>query len=161
MPTSNRYSFARKFEESSKMGKHKTVLLRSTGAPIDDAKRWKSIDWSKARREVRRLQMRIAKAVTEGKHGKVKTLHRILTHSFHAKALAVKRVTSIGSTNEMESYNMRIIVGQSHKGCFMECSSRVTRQLSSTVPRGEWGGNVPDLPGSEKVEDQCQLELFT
>jgi len=55
---------------------------------------WRSIDWEKARREVRRLQMRIAKAVLEGKHGKVKALQWILTHSFHAKALAVKRVTS-------------------------------------------------------------------
>ncbi len=55
---------------------------------------WRSIDWKKARREVRRLQMRIAKAVKEGKHGKVKALQWMLTHSFYAKALAVKRVTS-------------------------------------------------------------------
>ena len=55
---------------------------------------WRSIDWEKARREVRRLQMRIAKAVKEGKYGRVKSLQWILTHSFHAKALAVKRVTS-------------------------------------------------------------------
>lgn len=55
---------------------------------------WRSIDWKTARREVRRLQMRIAKAVQEGKHGKVKSLQWILTHSFYAKALAVKRVTS-------------------------------------------------------------------
>jgi len=55
---------------------------------------WRSIDWKTARQEVRRLQMRIAKAVKEGKHGKVKSLQWILTHSFYAKALAVKRVTS-------------------------------------------------------------------
>ena len=55
---------------------------------------WRSIDWNKARREVKRLQMRIAKAVKEGKHGKVQALQWILTHSFYAKALAVKRVTS-------------------------------------------------------------------
>jgi RNA-directed DNA polymerase len=55
---------------------------------------WRSINWEKARCEVRRLQMRIAKAVKEGKHGKVTSLQWILTHSFHAKALAVKRVTS-------------------------------------------------------------------
>ena len=142
MPTSNRCSFARELEESSKMGKQMTVLLCSTGAPIDDAKRWKSIDWPKARREVRRLQMRIAKAVTEGKHGKVKTLQWILTHSFHAKALAVKRVTSIGSTNEMESHNMRIIAGQSHKGCLMECPSRVTRNCQARFK----GGNGAATP---------------
>ena len=55
---------------------------------------WRSIDWKKARREVRRLQMRIAKAVKERKYGRVKSLQWILTHSFYAKALAVKRVTS-------------------------------------------------------------------
>jgi len=55
---------------------------------------WRSIDCGKARREVRRLQMRIAKAVKEGKYGRVKSLQWILTHSFHAKTLAVKRVTS-------------------------------------------------------------------
>jgi len=43
---------------------------------------------------VKRLQMRIAKATREGKHGKAKSLQWILTHSFAAKILAVKRVTS-------------------------------------------------------------------
>jgi RNA-directed DNA polymerase len=38
--------------------------------------------------------MRIAKAVKEGKPGKVKALQWLLTHSHHAKLLAVKRVTS-------------------------------------------------------------------
>jgi RNA-directed DNA polymerase len=38
--------------------------------------------------------MRIAKAVEEGRWGRAKALQHILTHSFYAKALAVKRVTS-------------------------------------------------------------------
>jgi RNA-directed DNA polymerase len=42
---------------------------------------------------VRRLQARIVKATQEGKHGKVKSLQWILTHSFSAKVMAVKRVT--------------------------------------------------------------------
>lgn len=63
------------------------------GAPID-RKCWRSIDWKQARLEVLRLQMRIAKAVQGGNYGKVKSLQWILTHSFHAKAMAVKRVTS-------------------------------------------------------------------
>ena len=37
--------------------------------------------------------MRIAKAVREEKWGKVKSLQWILTHSYHAKLLAVKRVS--------------------------------------------------------------------
>jgi RNA-directed DNA polymerase len=76
------------------MGKQ---MIRHGGVHSSTSKEnntWRSIDWQKARREVRRLQMRIAKAVKEGKHGKVKSLQWILTHSFYAKALAVKRVTS-------------------------------------------------------------------
>lgn len=38
--------------------------------------------------------MRIAKAVKEGRWNKVRTLQHLLTHSFYAKLLAVKRVTS-------------------------------------------------------------------
>ena len=56
--------------------------------------RWQSIDWKKAYREVRKLQIRIAKAVKEGRHGKVQSLQWLLSHSFYARALAVKRVTS-------------------------------------------------------------------
>jgi len=64
------------------------------GAPIGKHVTWQTLDWEKARREVRRLQMRIAKAVKEGKSGKALALQWILAHSFHAKMLAVKRVTS-------------------------------------------------------------------
>ena len=73
------------------MGKQKTA---SAGAPRDDAVDWSQVDWAKVRGEVRRLQMRIAKAVKEGRWNKVHTLQRLLTRSFYAKLLAVKRVTS-------------------------------------------------------------------
>jgi RNA-directed DNA polymerase len=53
---------------------------------------WNSINWETVETEVYRLQIRIAKAIGEGRHGKVKALQWILTHSFHAKLLAVKRV---------------------------------------------------------------------
>jgi RNA-directed DNA polymerase len=54
---------------------------------------WHRIDWYKAHQHVRRMQLHIAEATREGKMRKVKSLQRLLTHSFHAKALAVKRVT--------------------------------------------------------------------
>lgn len=62
-----------------------------TGASSTSA-RWGSINWKNTEAEVYRLQMRIAKAVSEGRHGKVKALQWLLTHSFHAKLLAVRRV---------------------------------------------------------------------
>ena len=62
-------------------------------ASSDLAKHWDGIDWSRCGREVRRLQARIVKAVQAGRWGRVKALPRLLTGSFHGKALAVKRVT--------------------------------------------------------------------
>ena len=55
---------------------------------------WESIDWNKCEQAVNKLQARIVKAQKAGKFGKVKALQWTLTHSFYAKALAVKRVTS-------------------------------------------------------------------
>lgn len=65
-----------------------------TGAPSSNVKTWKDIDWNQVETEVMRLQMRIAKATKEKRYGKVKALQWLLTHSYHAKLLAVKRVTS-------------------------------------------------------------------
>lgn len=70
-----------------------TQEIACAGAPSHVSVTWHSIDWVKCHREVRRLQARIVKATREGKHGKVKALQWILTHSFSGKALAVKRVT--------------------------------------------------------------------
>ena len=55
---------------------------------------WKKIDWNKTETYVNRLQVRIAKATQEKKWNKVKRLQYLLTHSFYAKALAVRRVTT-------------------------------------------------------------------
>ncbi|MBI5591563.1 MAG: reverse transcriptase N-terminal domain-containing protein, partial [Deltaproteobacteria bacterium] len=73
------------------MGKQMTA---SAGALINNATIWQGIDWDLARSEVRRLQMRIAKAVQEKRWNKACALQHLLTSSFYAKALAVKRVTS-------------------------------------------------------------------
>ncbi len=63
------------------------------GAASDDTARWHTIDWYRAHRVVRRLQARIVQATQAGRWGKVKTLQRLLTHSYSGKALAVRRVT--------------------------------------------------------------------
>ena len=70
------------------------MTAQKAGALRDDADKWNSIDWKKAQREVRRLQVRIAKAVKENRWNKVRSLQYLLTRSFNAKLLAVKRVTS-------------------------------------------------------------------
>lgn len=55
---------------------------------------WNNINWDRCEREVQKLQARIVKAQKEGRYNKVKALQWTLTHSFSAKALAVRRVTS-------------------------------------------------------------------
>jgi RNA-directed DNA polymerase len=70
-----------------------TVMAQPlTGAPSALESTFDAINWQKVMIEVRRLQMRIAKAYREGKHGRVKALQWLLTHSLSAKLLAVKRV---------------------------------------------------------------------
>jgi RNA-directed DNA polymerase len=56
--------------------------------------RWSSIDWSKVRRHVSRLQARIVKAVRAGRWHRVRCLQRLLANSLAAKLLAVQRVSS-------------------------------------------------------------------
>ena len=70
------------------------MTARKAGALIDDVKGWQSVVWKTVQRNVRRLQMRIAEAVSEGKPGKVKALQWLLTHPYHARLMAVRRVTS-------------------------------------------------------------------
>ena len=54
---------------------------------------WSSIPWKQAHRNVRRLQRRIVQAQQLGKKRKVRALQFLLTRSFSARCLAVRRVT--------------------------------------------------------------------
>ncbi|TDF61957.1 reverse transcriptase N-terminal domain-containing protein, partial [Cupriavidus sp. L7L] len=62
------------------------------GASSPAALMWDQANWPRIEAEVKRLQMRIAKAVREGRWGKAKVLQRLLTRSHSGKMLAVKRV---------------------------------------------------------------------
>jgi RNA-directed DNA polymerase len=55
--------------------------------------KWIDIDWEKVEEYVNRLQTRITKAIKQGKWHLVKRLQYLLTNSFYAKLLAVRRVT--------------------------------------------------------------------
>ncbi len=57
------------------------------------AENWHRINWRQVHRHVRGLQIRIAKATEQQRWRRVKALQRMLTRSFAAKALAVRRVT--------------------------------------------------------------------
>lgn len=68
-------------------------MATQVGAFLRQSTAWQDIDWPACYKTVQRLQARIVKATEEKKWGKVKALQWILTHSFAARALAVRRVT--------------------------------------------------------------------
>ena len=89
------------------------------------AEQWENIDWELAAGEVNRLQTRIVKAVLEGKRDKVRRLQYLLTHSFYAKALAVRKVTTNkgkytagvdGKLWSTEASKMRAVLSLTDKG---------------------------------------------
>jgi len=57
-------------------------------------KQWDNIDWKKVEKHVNRLQTRIAEAVKDGIWYLVKKLQYLLTHSFYAKLLAIRKVNT-------------------------------------------------------------------
>jgi len=70
-----------------------TAEQEAAGASFHGVTDWHAINWASVNHNVRRLQARIVKATKAGRHGKVKALQWLLTHSLSGKALAVRRVT--------------------------------------------------------------------
>jgi len=70
------------------------VSGRKTGSALSHAPdNWYAIDWRRVERNVRGMQIRIAKATRDGKWRRVKALQRMLTRTLSAKLYAVRRVT--------------------------------------------------------------------
>ncbi|MBI3849588.1 MAG: group II intron reverse transcriptase/maturase, partial [Verrucomicrobia bacterium] len=65
-----------------------------TDASFDLPRNWKDIHWKALWSQVRRLQVRIAKAIKFGNYRRASALQWLLTHSRAAKLLAVRRVTT-------------------------------------------------------------------
>jgi RNA-directed DNA polymerase len=65
-----------------------------TDASFDPLRNWKAIHWKVLWQQVRRLQVRIAKAIKNGNYRRASALQWLLTHSRAAKLLAVRRVTT-------------------------------------------------------------------
>jgi RNA-directed DNA polymerase len=61
--------------------------------PPDATAYWSSIDWTRIRRHVSRLQARIVKAVRAGKWHRVRCLQRLLANSFAAKLLTINHIS--------------------------------------------------------------------
>lgn len=76
--------------EESKVHTSMQIDVSAFSHPADG---WHTINWYQVERQVRGLQVRIAKATKQQQWRRVKALQRMLVRSFAAKALAVKRVT--------------------------------------------------------------------
>lgn len=90
------HSWRENFDQSLYEGMQMTAIgAKATGAGASSraAQMWDQAIWSHMEADVKRLQVRIAKAVREGRWGKVQALQRLLTRSHSGKMLAVKRVT--------------------------------------------------------------------
>src|SRR5215471_11653970 len=82
----------RELDQSAQEAKQMTTAT-AVGAASRAAAEWYGIDWPAILRNVRRLQVRIVQATKAGRWNQVKSLQRLLTHSYSGKVLAVRRVT--------------------------------------------------------------------
>src|SRR6202048_3011677 len=69
------------------------TTAKTVGAVSSEAAEWYAINWQTIHQNVRRLQVRIVQATKARRWNKVKSLQRLLTHSYSGKVLAVRRVT--------------------------------------------------------------------
>ena len=96
MQTSNWYSITMKHgvgNVTMSKSEKKNISDKSEDVRVLTPIDWHSINWNKVDKAVAKLQVRIVKAQREGRYGKVRSLSRIMTRSFSAKATAVKQVT--------------------------------------------------------------------
>jgi len=103
---------------------------------------WNSINWKKVEKKVKELQIRIAKAVREGRYRKAQSLQWLITHSFYAKLLAVKRVV----TNKGNFVSIRASGSFHTRIGLLKCLSQCAGKPAYTVLRGLGIGDNPRLP---------------
>jgi RNA-directed DNA polymerase len=70
-----------------------SILRTAKSASFNEPKEWHQINWMQVNRNVKGIQIRIAKATKEGNWRRVHSLQRFLTRSFCGRAMAVRRVT--------------------------------------------------------------------
>ncbi len=86
-----------------------TVTQSLIGASSTPVKIWSVINWRDVETHVRRLRLRIAKAIKIRRYGRVKSLQWLLTHSFFVKLLAVRRVTQNTGKNTPGVDRLRVV----------------------------------------------------
>lgn len=138
------------------------TVIKNTGA-VSTRGGWDSIDWDKAHCEVMKLQVRIAKATKQKRWGKVKSLQWLLTHSFAAKCMALKRITTNkgkktpgvdGVVLKKDSEKYQLILSIKRRGYQPQPLRRIY------IPKSG-GGNKKRPLGIPTMLDRAQQALHT
>jgi RNA-directed DNA polymerase len=90
-------SVAREFEELLQEGMQMGTVPWTVYAPTRQKEHWKlpeGLSWQTVKLKVKRLQVRIAKAAKQRRYRLMRSLQWLLAHSYLAKLLAIRRVTS-------------------------------------------------------------------
>jgi len=98
--TSAQSTKAREHDKSFYTGKQMTTTddkaqpdCLASGAPARADIESDQVDWTRIEANAKRFEMRIAKAIEQGRLGKARALQRLLTHSYSGKMLTMKRDT--------------------------------------------------------------------
>ena len=84
---------------------------------------WESIKWGHCEAVVKKLQVRIAKATRNGNYHKARSLQWLLTHSYSAKCLAVRKVM-LNKGKNTPGVDGHIITTDQGKGELVNCLKR-------------------------------------
>ncbi|AFY82168.1 group II intron reverse transcriptase/maturase [Oscillatoria acuminata] len=70
-----------------------TVAMNKVNTSLKTTETWNAIPWAKVQRKVFKLQKRIFQAAKSGQDAKARRLQKLLTSSYYARLLAVRKVT--------------------------------------------------------------------
>jgi len=107
MPTSAAVSPGKRTSRTIVKREKQMTVPPGTDASLNRPRLWKAVPWKALQEQVRRLQVRIAKAIQLGKYRRASALQWLLTHSHAARLLAVRRVTTNRGANTPGIDNVR------------------------------------------------------
>src|SRR3974390_2250554 len=107
MPTSVTVSPGKRTSRTIAKKEKQMTVPPGTDASFNRPRLWKAIPWTALQQQVRRLQVRIAKAIQLGKCRRASALQWLLTHSRAARLMAVRRVTTNRGANTPGIDNVR------------------------------------------------------
>jgi RNA-directed DNA polymerase len=82
---------------------------KETVSPTHTTGDWDSIDWDAVTMYVRKLRQAIFRASKEGDLKKVRTLQRIMLHSFENRVLSVRRVTQMNQGKNTAGVDRQLV----------------------------------------------------